>query len=166
MSDNFANIAARHGLLGILSGQVVWNLVEDAGASPEETEQFMDWYFSWREHLLETLQHIEDAPSGFVVFRVCKGAEACDTCSTLEGVCVPASLPGLLEKLPPYAIGCRCLPVLYDSVPEGCRLMADVPEALPSPRPCCRSLPITEMLHMFQTTGRFCPTQHKSERQA
>ena len=159
MPDNYANIAARHGLLGILSGQVIWNLVEDAGASPDEVEQFMDWYFAWREHLLETLQRIDEIPSGFVAFRVCKGAHACDACDALDGICVPASLPGLMEKLPPYAIGCRCLPESCDSVPADCTLTTALPDTLPTPRPCCRSLPITEMLHLFQTTGRFSPAQ-------
>lgn len=150
-------LAQRHGLLGILTGQVVWNLVEDAGATPDEVERFMDWYFTWREDLLDVLERISDTPTACVQLHVCNDAAACDACSALDGTLLSASIPDLIEKLPPFAIGCRCLPRILTEVPEGAQCLHEIPMPLPSPRPCCRTLPITSMLHLYQMHGRFWP---------
>lgn len=140
-------LAELHPLFNRLSGQVIWTLLEDNDATPEEADLFMTRYFAWRDAVLDTMQRMYANPRGFVVLRTQDCGRACPKCARLDGHYFSAAMPDLADHLPPFSIGCRCLPEYVDTLPEGATVSTpDIVSGAPRHRLCCSTRPMSRML--------------------
>ncbi|MEG6506986.1 hypothetical protein [Nitratidesulfovibrio sp. 1201_IL3209] len=142
-----------HPLLARLTGQVVWNLAEEAGADDGECSLFMDHYVAWRGAALGVLERLRDAPGGGLRLVVDDEdrAGACPECVALHGVVLPGTHPDLAAWLPPFSIGCHCR-AEYVEATEMAVAGPHLPPGLrpPAHRLCCPRRPLSLLLAQLQ----------------
>ncbi len=99
-----------------LSGQVIWALLEENDASQDECGLFMDTFYTRFQAMVRVLARTKSHPSGYIRITADKAhdglatateaCQGCVGCSSLVGTIYPASMPRLIEHLPPYSLGC------------------------------------------------------------
>jgi len=123
-------LLARHPLFGRLSGQVVWNLLEEEGVPEPDIDGFMLRLDDVLPRVAEFVKVFLNPPGpGWLVRLELSGplpwgvaaeaappAKACAVCRALDGFVFPAGDPASLPFLPPFSLGCRLWPRL---VPPG-----------------------------------------------
>ncbi|SIN69723.1 hypothetical protein [Halodesulfovibrio marinisediminis] len=114
MQTDDTTLSNLHPLFTRLSGQVIWLLMEENEASPEDLNAFMDNVMAWRSNHLQTMRNLIEDKKLYMQITVDRiedipeDQEACTTCESLCGKIIPASHPDLIAMLPPYSLGCRC----------------------------------------------------------
>lgn len=150
-------LADSHPLLARLTGQVVWNLAEEAGADEQECSAFMDHYAAWRERALAVLERLHEAPGGGLRIVVPESDRngACPECLALHGVVIPGTHPDLAAWLPPFSIGCHCRAEFVEVAEMAVAGAAQPPDGLVPPvhRLCCPSRPLSLLLAQLQGGG-------------
>ena len=117
-----------HPLYKRLSGESVWVFLEELGLDEAQCERFMDAFFRQMDHILSSMQVLEEQPQLSV--RIMGTAEACCAhCAACTGRLLRAAGdPSCIALLPPYGIGCPLGLELVDG--------SDAPEmAAPAPQP-------------------------------
>ncbi|HML56601.1 MAG TPA: hypothetical protein PKC79_21085, partial [Solidesulfovibrio magneticus] len=102
-----AQILQKHKLFSKLSGQVVWNLAEEAGAGESQLDAFMEFFEAQKARAVALLEALARDPDGWLILELDDPASACPACARLGGLAVPATSPALLDYLPPFGLGCR-----------------------------------------------------------
>ena len=148
----------RHPLLARLTGQVVWNLAEEAGADDDECGLFMDHYVAWRGAALAVLERLRDAPGGGLRLMVDDEdrAAACPECMALHGVVLSGTHPDLAAWLPPFSIGCHCRAEYVEAAEMAVAGSQMPPHGLrpPAHRLCCPRRPLSLLLaQLAQSQG-------------
>lgn len=143
-----------HPLLARLTGQVVWNLAEEAGADDDECGLFMDHYAAWRGAALAVLERLRDAPGGGLRLVMDDGdrAGACPECVALHGVVLAGTHPDLAAWLPPFSIGCHCRAEYVEAAEMAVAGPHLPPAGLrpPAHRLCCPRRPLSLLLTQLQ----------------
>lgn len=140
-----AQILQKHKLFSKLSGQVVWNLAEEAGAGEGQLDAFMDFFEAQKARAVALLEALARDPDGWLILELDAPAAACPACSRLAGLAVPANHPELLDYLPPFGLGCRLTG--RPGIPD--QAQAAAADALPPPpvhKLCCDARPLTRLL--------------------
>ena len=140
MSANAKHLLQSHGLFSKLSGQVLWNLAEEAGAGEEQLAAFMDWCEALKLETGELMAAL--APGLCLELRLDDPGPACPDCAALQGLRVPADSPEILQFIPPFGLGCRCRASLTGPCES---------PALRLPKPplhklCCERRPLSQLL--------------------
>lgn len=113
-------LAKLHPLFTRLTGQVIWTLFEESGASPQAADAFMDRYLAWREACLRAVEPVllKDPAMPPYIQVLADGAawgrapgKVCPSCAALDGLVIDTSHPHAVRFLPPYSLGCRARPL-------------------------------------------------------
>lgn len=158
----YAQFIEQHPMFRRLSGQVIWALLEENDATQDECGLFMDSFYERFQNMVRVLARTQSHPNGFIritagqahekLMRDAKqGCASCTACASLAGTIYPASMPQLIEHLPPYSLGCslgieflKALPeVLEPSVGKD-GLQEDLPEV--SYQLCCPRRPLSRII--------------------
>ncbi|MFI3270484.1 MAG: hypothetical protein R3Y11_00015 [Pseudomonadota bacterium] len=167
MKEN-AQFIEQHPMFRRLSGQVIWALLEENDASQEECGLFMDTFYERFQAMVRVLARTKSHPSGYIRITAGKahdilptalptgaeGCKGCVGCSSLAGTIYPASMPKLIEHLPPYSIGCSLGMEFLKALPELSEAKAAnkadviVQDALPevSYQLCCPRRPLSRII--------------------
>lgn len=140
----------QHKLFSRLSGQVVWNLAEEAGASVPQLDAFMEFFEAQKARAAALLTALADAPDAGVALFCDDPAAACPACARLHGAVIAAARPDVLDYLPPFGLGCRL--AARPATAQEVLAAADAP--LPPPPPhtlCCDVRPLTKLLAELPT---------------
>lgn len=138
-----AQMLQKHKLFSKLSGQVVWNLAEEAGAGEGQLDAFMVFFEAQKARAVALQEALARNPDGWLLLELDDPAAACPACARLAGLAVPANHPELLDYLPPFGLGCRLTG--RPGIPDRQQAAA----ALPSPpvhKLCCDARPLTRLL--------------------
>ncbi len=138
-----AQILQKHKLFSKLSGQVVWNLAEEAGAGEGQLDAFMDFFEAQKARAVALLEALARDPDAWLILELDAPAAACPACSRLDGLAVPATSPELLDYLPPFGLGCRLTG--RPGIPDRKQAAADLPPP-PIHKLCCDAWPLTRLL--------------------
>lgn len=143
MHANPAQILQKHKLFSKLSGQVVWNLAEEAGAGEGQLDAFMDFFEAQKARAVALLEALARDPEGWLILELDDPAAACPACARLAGLAVPAASPALLDYLPPFGLGCRLTG--RPGIPDRQQAAAALPPP-PVHKLCCDARPLTRLL--------------------
>jgi hypothetical protein len=140
-----SELLQKHKLLSKLSGQVVWNLAEEAGADQSQLDAFMDFFEAQKARAAALLEALARDPDGWLILDLDPAAAACPGCARLAGLAVPGTHPALLDYLPPFGLGCPLTgrPGIPDAAQA--KAAASLPPA-PVHKLCCDSRPLTLLL--------------------
>ena len=140
-----AQLLQKHKLFSKLSGQVVWNLAEEAGADESQLDAFMAFFEAQKARAIALLEALARDPDSWLILELDAAATACPACTRLAGLAVPATHPDLLDYLPPFGLGCPLTgrPGLPDQARDG--TAAPLPPA-PVHKLCCDRRPLTLLL--------------------
>ncbi|KHK01128.1 hypothetical protein [Desulfovibrio sp. TomC] len=140
-----AELLQKHKLFSKLSGQVVWNLAEEAGAGASQLEAFMDFFEAQKARAAALLDALARDPDLWLILDLDAAATACPACARLAGLAVPATHPAMLDYLPPFGLGCSLTgrPGSPDQTQAG--TAASLPPA-PVHKLCCDQRPLTLLL--------------------
>ncbi|OLN24751.1 hypothetical protein DVDV_3960 [Desulfovibrio sp. DV] len=140
-----AQLLQKHKLFSKLSGQVVWNLAEEAGADESQLDAFMAFFEAQKERATALLEALARDPDSWLILELDAAAAACPACTRLAGLAVPATHPDLLDYLPPFGLGCPLTgrPGLPAQAQD--RAAASLPPA-PVHKLCCDRRPLTLLL--------------------
>ena len=146
MSTPAQHLLAQHKLLSRLSGQVVWNLAEEAGADPVQLDAFMDFFEKMKRETAALMEALAQDPQACLLLTVERPESACPQCTCLDGLRIAAGDPKLLDYLPPFSLGC-CVVGRLAQPNEG--EPATETALLPQPpkhRLCCEQRPLSKLL--------------------
>jgi hypothetical protein len=105
-----ARILDRHPLLRRLSGQVIWNLLEEEGRSEAQIAAALDSFEQAKAACVDLLRRAADpaerASRPWVLLRLAPELPACPGCTALANTVLAADLPDLAELIPPFGLGC------------------------------------------------------------
>ncbi|MHC1791685.1 hypothetical protein [Solidesulfovibrio sp.] len=145
MHPSPAKLLQKHKLLSKLSGQVVWNLAEEAGADASQLEAFMDFFEAQKARAVALLEALADDPDAWLILELDEASPACPACTRLAGLAVPATHPDMPDYLPPFGLGCPLTGRPGRPDPAQVRAAASLPPA-PVHRLCCDQRPLTLLL--------------------
>lgn len=145
MQPTPAKLLQKHKLFCKLSGQVVWNLADEAGADANQLDAFMDFFEAQKARAAALLEALGRDPDVWLILELDDPQTACPACSRLAGLAVPATHPDILDYLPPFGLGCPLTghPGLPDQAQA--RAAASLPPA-PVHKLCCDQRPLTLLL--------------------
>lgn len=111
-----AALIEAHPVLRRLTGQVIWVMFEEAEATPEAIQAFLDRY---EQVKAETLPLVEAAldPGAAPLVRIetdGPGRRWCEHCARMHDKLLRLDGPQALAFLPPYSMGCRARAVAAD----------------------------------------------------
>ena len=111
-----ARILDRHPLLRRLSGQAIWNLLEEEGLPEDHIAVALDRFEAAKAACVDLLSRAADptqrAARPWVLLRRDPGLPACPGCAALHHTVLAADLPELTELIPPYGLGCALFATL------------------------------------------------------
>ena len=137
-----ARILDRHPLLRRLSGQAIWNLLEEEGLSEDHIAVALDRFEAAKAACVDLLYRAADpaerAARPWVLLRRDPAAPACPGCAALQHRLAAASDLDLADLLPPFGLGCALTAELAGE--------ADLAGLAPAPAPLDRArLPAREI---------------------
>ncbi len=113
-----ARLVEAHPTLRRLTGQVVWCLLEESEAAPEDQRAFMDRYEAARAEALPLVAAALDPQRAPWVRIVADGpGPGCERCGALDGLVLRLDGPQALAWLPPWGLGCRARALPLDGEP-------------------------------------------------
>lgn len=105
-----ARLLDRHPLLRRLSGQAIWNLLEEEGLPEARINDALDSFEAAKAACVDLLRRAADpaerATRPWVLLRLDPAAPACPDCAALRHGVVAADHPDLAIFLPPFGLGC------------------------------------------------------------
>ncbi len=105
-----ARLLDLHPLLRRLSGQAIWNLLEEEGLSEDHIALALDRFEAAKAACVDLLARAADpaqrAARPWVLLRLAPGLPACPGCAALHHTVLAADHPDLAGLIPPFGLGC------------------------------------------------------------